>query len=58
MNVGTVNNPMGVIRQDLVGHEVSYILANTDPSSTKFLAFGGKSSLINQVVHQFVEQEV
>jgi hypothetical protein len=53
-----VNNPTGVIRQDLVGHEVSYILANTDPSSTKFLAFGGKSSLINQVVHQFVEQEV
>jgi hypothetical protein len=55
MNVGTVNNPTGVIRQDLVGHEVPYILPNTNPSSTKFLAFGWESSLINQVVHQFVE---
>jgi hypothetical protein len=58
MNVGTVNNPTGVVRQDLVGHEVPYILANTNPLSTKFLAFGGGSSLINLVVHQFVEREV
>jgi hypothetical protein len=58
MNVGTVNNPTGVICQDLVGHEVPYILANTNPSSAKFLAFGWESSLINQVVHRFVEQEV
>jgi hypothetical protein len=51
-----VNNPTGVIRQDLVGHEVPYILANPNfPSSAKFLAFGWKSSLINQVVHRFVE---
>jgi hypothetical protein len=28
------------------------------PSSMKFLAFGGESSLINQVVHRFVEREV
>jgi hypothetical protein len=55
MNVGTVNNPMGVIRQDLVGHEMPYILANTNSLSTKFLAFGWESSLINQVVHQFIE---
>jgi hypothetical protein len=40
---------------DVVGHEVPYILANTNPSSTKFLAFRWESSLINQVVHQFVE---
>jgi hypothetical protein len=53
-----MNNLTGVIHQDLVGHEVPYILANTNPSSTKFLAFGGESSLINQVVHWFVEQEV
>jgi hypothetical protein len=58
MNVGTVNNLTGVIHQDLVGHEVPYILANTNPSSAKFLAFGWESSLINQVVHRFVEQEV
>jgi hypothetical protein len=50
-----VNNPTGVIRQDLVGHEVPYILANTNPSSVKFLAFGWESSLVNQVVHWFVE---
>jgi hypothetical protein len=58
MNVGTVNNPMGVICQDLVGHEVPYILANTNPSSMKFFASGWESSLINQVVHQFIEREV
>jgi hypothetical protein len=58
MNVGTVNNPTGVIRQDLVDHEVPYILANTNPSSTKFFAFGWESSLINQVVHRFIEREV
>jgi hypothetical protein len=55
MNVGTVNNPTGVIRQDLVGHEVPYILANTNPSSAKFFAFGWESSLINQAVYRFIE---
>jgi hypothetical protein len=49
---------MGVIRQDLVGHEVPYILANTNPLSVKFFAFGWESSLINQVVYWFIEQEV
>jgi hypothetical protein len=58
MNVGTVNNPTGVVRKDLVGHEVAYILANTNPSSAKFLAFGWESSLVNQVVHRFIEREV
>jgi hypothetical protein len=58
MNVGTMNNPMGVVHQDLVGHEVPYILANTNPSSAKFLAFRWESSLINQAAHWLVEQEV
>jgi hypothetical protein len=58
MNVGTVNYPTGVVRQDHVGHEVPYILANTNPLSAKFLAFGWESSLINQVVHRFIEREV
>jgi hypothetical protein len=58
MNVGMVNNLTGVIRQDLVGHEVPYIPATTNPSSVKFFAFGWESSLINQVVHRFIEQEV
>jgi hypothetical protein len=49
---------MGVVRQDLVGHEMPYILTNPNLSSMKFLAFGWESSLINQVVHQFVEWEV
>jgi hypothetical protein len=46
---------MVVVCQDLVGHEVPYILANPNPSSAKFLAFGWECSLINQVVHRFVE---
>jgi hypothetical protein len=37
---------------------VPYILANTNPSSVKFLAFGWESSFINQVVHWFIDQEV
>jgi hypothetical protein len=31
---------------------------NTNPASAKFLAVRRESSLINQVVHRFIEQDV
>ena len=48
-----MSNPPGIVGQNLVGHEMADVLANTNPSSAKFLAFGREGSLINQVVRRF-----
>ena len=52
-----MNNPPGVVGQDLAGHEMADVLANTNPSSAKFLAFGREGSLINQAARRLVERE-
>jgi hypothetical protein len=49
---------MGIIGQDFEGHEVAHIFTDTHPSTTTFLAGGGKWAVVVVILHGFIEREV
>jgi hypothetical protein len=49
---------MSIVSQDFECYEVAHIFTDTHPSTTAFLAGGGKWAVIVMIIHGFIEREV